>query len=122
MRTGAYNQEIYTANIDLSIGINQISQNVPDKHQLFQNYPNPFNPSTTIRFNIKESGFTQLKVYNNLGKEIATLVSKTLGTGSYEVKFPDNSTGKSFFPSGIYFYRLIVNSNLISTKAMILVK
>ncbi|MCX6165395.1 MAG: T9SS type A sorting domain-containing protein [Ignavibacteriae bacterium] len=122
MRAGAYNQEIYSANIDLSIGIKQVSTITPDKFELFQNYPNPFNPSTTIKFSIKESGFTQLKVYDILGKEITTLINKKLNEGTYETQFPNNSTTNNLLTSGIYFYRLTVNDNLISTKSMMLIK
>jgi hypothetical protein len=122
MRAGAYNQEIYSANINLSIGIKQISTVTPDKSDLFQNYPNPFNPSTTIKFTMKESGFASIKVYDILGKEITTLINSKLNAGTYETQFPNNSTTNDLITSGIYFYRLTVNDNLISTKTMVLVK
>jgi hypothetical protein len=95
---------------------------VPEKFELMQNYPNPFNPKTTIKFNIKESGFTTLKVYNILGKEISTLVNSKLNAGTYEAQFPNSPTTNNLMSSGIYFYRLTVNDNLISTRYMILLK
>jgi hypothetical protein len=119
MRSGAYNQEIYSANIDLQTGVKQISQTVPDNFELMQNYPNPFNPSTKIKFNIKETGLVSLKVFDLLGKEITTLVNGNLQPGTYETQFPDNNYRLS---SGTYFYRLAVGENIISTKSMMLVK
>jgi hypothetical protein len=68
---------------------------------LAQNYPNPFNPATKIRFAVAGSGFVTLKVYNQLGQEVRTLVSEDLQAGSYEATF-DAST----LASGMYFYRL----------------
>jgi hypothetical protein len=56
-------------------------------YQLFQNYPNPFNPTTEIKFSLKSAGFTTLKVYDVLGKEVATLVSENLGQGVYSYTF-----------------------------------
>jgi len=98
------------------VGINQISTTVPDKFALYQNYPNPFNPSTNIKFQIKESGFVSLKVYDILGKEKATLVKKNLTAGEYETSFD-----ASGYTSGSYFYRLETN-NYSSTKKMTILK
>jgi hypothetical protein len=77
---------------------------VPPSYILNQNYPNPFNPATKIAFSITRNGFTSLKVYDMLGKEVAQLVAKELTAGNYEVDF--NASNLS---SGIYFYRLDVN-------------
>lgn len=81
-----------------------------------QNYPNPFNPSTTIRYQIPQCGLVTLKVYDILGKEIATLINEEKSQGRYEVNF-----NASFLASGVYFYRLNVNDH-IDTKKMILLK
>ncbi len=83
---------------------------------LQQNYPNPFNPSTKIRFQLAEVGFTSLKVFDVLGKEVATLVNEEKPTGNYEIEF--DATGLS---SGIYFYKLQSNS-FVKTNKMILIK
>jgi len=89
--------------------------------ELHQNYPNPFNPSTNIKFTIP-SGRTrdhvsvQLKVYDVLGNEVATLVNEEKTTGSFEVEF--NASGLS---SGVYFYQLRAGS-YINTKKMMLMK
>ncbi len=91
-------------------------ENFIDNYILEQNYPNPFNPSTIIRFSVPNSGFTQLKIYNALGKEIKTLVNENKQAGNYQVEF--NAEKLS---NGVYFYRL-VNGKFSETKKMILLK
>jgi hypothetical protein len=83
---------------------------------LSSNYPNPFNPSTKIQFKIPEGGYTQLKVFNNLGEEISVLVQGEKASGSYEVVFNADN-----LPGGVYFYRL-QSGRYISTGKMILLK
>jgi hypothetical protein len=85
-------------------------------YMLDQNYPNPFNPLTSISYGLKEPGFVSLKVYNLLGREVATLVAKDLPAGRYTVNF----TAKDL-PSGIYVYRLEVN-DFSAQKKLILLK
>jgi len=70
-------------------------------YKLEQNYPNPFNPTTTIGFSLKEAGFVSLKVYDLLGREVATLVSETRPAGNYTITFDAAGLG-----SGVYFYTL----------------
>ena len=96
--------------------LSKISNIVPDKYSLSQNYPNPFNPSTTIRFQIKDLNMTTLKVFDILGKEIATLVNEKLKPGEYEVIF-----NGSTIPSGVYFYKL-QSGNFTDTKKLVLLK
>jgi len=83
---------------------------------LEQNYPNPFNPSTKIKYQIPVGGFVNLKVYDVLGNEIATLINQEKSAGSYNIEF--NAFG---IPSGIYFYTLKA-ANYIQTRKMILLK
>ncbi|MBI5474121.1 MAG: T9SS type A sorting domain-containing protein [Ignavibacteriae bacterium] len=87
-----------------------------DQFELGQNYPNPFNPSTNIRFTIKSSQFTILKVFDVLGREVASLVNEELNPGSYERVFDG-----SRFASGVYFYRLHSGS-FTQTKKFVLAK
>jgi hypothetical protein len=112
--------------------IENITSEIPSSYSLEQNYPNPFNSMTKIKFDIPPlnpplvkggrglpSGGVSLKVYNLLGKEIATLVNESaLGgqPGTYEVTFD-----ASMLPSGIYFYRLTAE-DFSETKRMILIK
>lgn len=84
-------------------------------YNLSQNYPNPFNPSTVISYRLPVIGFVTLKVYDILGREVATLVNEEKPAGEYEVEF--NGTN---LPSGIYFYQLARQYS--ETKKMILLK
>ncbi|AFH50607.1 Cyanophycinase-like protein [Ignavibacterium album JCM 16511] len=100
------------------------SETQPTEFILYQNYPNPFNPITTIKFSISNVGTVRLwrialsvlKVYDTLGREVATLVNDYKTDGTYEVEFD-----ASHLPSGIYFYRLLVG-NYSETKSMVLLK
>ncbi|MFA6946898.1 MAG: T9SS type A sorting domain-containing protein [Pedobacter sp.] len=96
------------------VGVENEGQQVTE-YALTQNYPNPFNPSTQIKFALKEAGFVTLKVYDVLGKEVATLVKGDYTSGSYNVSF--DASGLS---SGIYFYRLESGSFVQTNKMMLL--
>ncbi|MEO8665919.1 MAG: SBBP repeat-containing protein [Ignavibacteria bacterium] len=99
-----------------TVGINQISIEIPEQFKLEQNYPNPFNPVTNLEFAISDLGFVSLKVYDVNGREVAILVNEQLQPGTYKTDFNGSN-----FTSGIYFYRLETNE-FIETKKMILVK
>ena len=92
------------------------SENNIRDYYLSQNYPNPFNPSTTIQYSIPESGNVQLKIYNLLGEEVATLVNDFKNAGSYQVRF-----NASDLSSGIYYYR-IESEKFIQVKKMVLIR
>jgi hypothetical protein len=94
---------------------------IPDNYLLSQNYPNPFNPSTIIKYQIKESGFVTLKVFDVLGREVTTLVNEFRKAGTYETQFPDKSISANALPSGIYFYKL-TSGNFSEVRKMILQK
>jgi hypothetical protein len=83
---------------------------------LNQNYPNPFNPITTISYSIKENGLVTLKVFDILGKEVATLANESQQEGFYSVEFNAEE-----LPSGIYFYTL-TSSSFKQTKKLILLR
>jgi uncharacterized delta-60 repeat protein len=97
-------------------GIDDQTFSQPNNFILHQNYPNPFNPTTNIQFRISDFGFVSLKVYDVLGKEVATLVNGEKPVGNYEVDF--DATGLS---SGIYFYKLQAG-NFIETRKMTILK
>lgn len=106
---------------DLNVSIEESLNKIISQFNLAQNYPNPFNPTTKIKYSIPNVGnenfrSVQLKVYDVLGKEVATLVNKEQSAGSYEVEFDSNE-----LTSGIYFYQLRAGS-LVETKKMILLR
>ena len=115
------------------------SNNIPQGFLLMQNYPNPFNPTTRIKYSIpnftstssllkgsNEDGFVSLKVYDILGREVATLVNERQKPGEYVVEF--SAKGGSAYggnakdlTSGVYFYQLKFGE-FIQTKKMILLQ
>ena len=109
--TGLYVLKMGTStNITNNNGMN------PDEYSLSQNYPNPFNPMTRIDFNIPKSGLVTVKVYDNTGREVATLLNEDRSSGAYSVYFDGAS-----FSSGVYFYS-IKTDGFTDTKKMLLVK
>lgn len=88
--------------VKLPTGISNISS--ANEFFLSQNYPNPFNPSTKIGFDMAKEGFVSIKVFDNLGREVATLVNEFKNTGYYTVEF--NATNLT---SGLYYYRMEAN-------------
>jgi photosystem II stability/assembly factor-like uncharacterized protein len=101
------------------IGIEPISNFIAEVFSLKQNYPNPFNPSTKISFDLSagsQNNTVELKVYDVIGKELATLLSEQLKPGQYEVEWE-----AAAYPSGVYFYKLS-SGDFTETKKMILVK
>ncbi len=111
---GASANSVYRRPLGELVNIN--TNEIPVEMKLSQNYPNPFNPLTTINFDINRKDKVTLKVYDILGKLIATLVNKTFNPGSYSVNW-----NASQYQSGIYFYRL-ETGNFTDTKRMILIK
>lgn len=96
---------------------NVVNNETPTETKLIQNYPNPFNPSTNIKYQVASSGFVTLKVYNVLGKEVATLVNTEMNTGTYSINWDAGNLA-----SGVYFYTLENNGVKIDTKKMFLIK
>jgi len=91
-------------------------ENISCNFTLRQNYPNPFNPSTMIEFQIPNSNFVNLEIYNLLGQKVVTLVHEKLGAGLHTAYW--NAAG---FASGVYLYRLQVG-NYSETKKLILMR
>jgi hypothetical protein len=89
---------------------------VPKQYFLQQNFPNPFNPTTTIQYALPVGGLAQLKVYNILGQEVATLVHEVQSAGTYQATFD-----ASRLASGMYFYKL-TSGDFSQVKKMLLVK
>lgn len=98
------------------IGVQNISTDIPISYALFQNYPNPFNPATKIKYDIKQSGYVRLIIFDALGRKVETLVDEYQHAGTYETNF-----NASHYPSGVYFYKLTTN-NFTETKRMLYLK
>lgn len=114
----------YLRKYDKLTAIKQTNNSIPSDFVLSQNYPNPFNPSTKIRFSITKLSFVTLKVYDLLGREVATLVNEEKPAGSYEVMF-NTFSGENGLTSGVYFYRISAasgTSNFTETKKLVLLK
>ncbi len=116
----AWNGKVFfNNNLDILTSFNERISSAPIKFSLLQNYPNPFNPSTKIKYSVSNTAngaFVNLKIYDVLGREIATLVNENKRPGEYEVTF-----NGSKYPSGIYIYRIEAN-NYTASKKMILLK
>lgn len=93
-----------------------LDESLPLVYELGQNYPNPFNPSTRISFSIPAQARVELKVYNLLGQEVATLVNEVRAAGVHNVRF-----NGSALASGVYIYRLTAG-DFNAVKKMVLVK
>ncbi len=98
------------------VGIINISSEIPNEFSLGQNYPNPFNPATKIKFALHNKSFTNLVIYDRLGREVEKLVNEQLNAGSYEADW-----NASNFPSGVYFYKL-TTGDFSKTNKMLLIK
>lgn len=103
------------AAIDALTAVHENSQ-LPAATTLLQNYPNPFNPVTHLQFTIANSQFVTLKIYDILGRELATLVNELKPPGEYSVDWNAGSV-----PSGVYFYRLQAGS-FVDTRKLVLLK
>ncbi len=112
-----FNYDLVTIKYSQNItSVYESDNKIPDSYSLNQNYPNPFNPLTTINFTIPNEEFVNLKVFNTLGQEVATLVNKEISAGSYSVPFD-----AARLTSGIYIYKISAGS-FAETKKMILLK
>jgi hypothetical protein len=112
---GENDRASYTYSAESLVSVDDATEN-NFTFNLWQNYPNPFNPVTKINYSIPEMSNVRIKVYDNLGNEVTTLVNKDQNAGIYNIEFD----GKGL-ASGIYFYRLQAG-DFIETKKMILLK
>ncbi|HMS64093.1 MAG TPA: T9SS type A sorting domain-containing protein [Ignavibacteria bacterium] len=119
------NNSIEDANSNSSV---ENISSLPVEFALTQNYPNPFNPTTKISYDLPTSNFVSLKIFDLVGKEIATLVNENKEAGRYTASFNGANLA-----SGIYFYRLVVSSSnsltakgggndFVQVRKMVLVK
>ncbi len=103
-------------------GLKNISSNAPDKFNLYQNYPNPFNPVTKIKFDVGKTynqnvSVIRILIYDETGRLIRKIFDGFLRSGTYEIEFNAEN-----LPSGIYFYTLVNNLNIVLTRKLVLLK
>jgi len=114
-RGGLYGWGLQFNNVAV-VGIQSGTAALPLSYELSQNYPNPFNPATVIQYRLAAAGDVSLKVYDILGREVATLVQGRETEGLHSVEFHGDNIA-----SGVYFYR-IRSGDFLSTRKMLLVK
>lgn len=102
--------------IPQKISIPESNPKTTINYRLEQNYPNPFNPVTTIRYSLPVSGQVILKVFDTLGKEVASLINERKEAGIYTIEFD-----ASDLPSGVYLYTIQIG-NYLETRKLILQK
>ncbi|MDZ7337714.1 MAG: T9SS type A sorting domain-containing protein [candidate division KSB1 bacterium] len=99
----------------LPTGVQPARNELPTEFALGQNFPNPFNPTTTIPFSLKTRSYVTLRLFDSLGREVATLLQGNLDAGHHTV-----TVDASTLPSGVYFYRLEAGTFTALRKAALL--
>ncbi len=113
----SFNSGFASLNNQVLISNEVLNSDLPKEFNLNQNYPNPFNPSTNIEFSLPKTSKLKLEVFNSIGMRIAVLIDDETSAGFHSVRFNASS-----YSSGMYFYRLIADGNVVSTKKMLLIK
>ncbi|MBN8584530.1 MAG: SBBP repeat-containing protein [Ignavibacteria bacterium] len=108
--------DMATIKYSQTVGIQPVSNELPEKFELSQNYPNPFNPATTINFQLPESGFVKLTVFDALGNLVDIIANEYFNAGYYTAEFKAEKLS-----SGVYFYK-IETENFQNVKKMMLIK
>jgi hypothetical protein len=119
-----FNMPVQSAPVMVSEGYDESKTEYKDNNKiaynfsLIGNYPNPFNPSTLISYSISKSSFVSIKVYDIMGREIATLINEQKNPGKYSVEF---NSARFSLSTGVYFCRLTAE-NKVDVKRMLLIK
>ena len=93
----------------------------PEEFTLFQNYPNPFNPETIIKYKIPKQTNVTLKIYNQLGQDVITLIDENKEAGNYQIKWDGRNRDGKMVSSGLYFYQLKA-VDFVKTRKMIFLR
>ncbi len=120
---GSYSKYSDVAIFRTSGKLTSVTENleIPNSFELAQNYPNPFNPTTLISYSLPKGAFVTLKVYDMLGKEVKTLVSKEVAAGKYSIEWNGDDNFGNKVSTGAYVYR-ITAGDFVSVKKMLLIK
>ena len=120
--------EVYLESRTLTVLITEGNQSILPiieiigSNKLAQNYPNPFNPETSISYNINDKGIVELNIYNIKGQLKKQLVNEHQQVGTYTTIWDGSNSNNKKVSSGLYFYKLLINNELIDTKKMIMLK
>ncbi len=120
---GTHGRSMYKIDLAQVVGVSSNASEVPNGFELYQNYPNPFNPSTKIRYKLlanaggQGANFISLKVHDITGRQVDELVNLRQIAGEYEVEFFAGNLS-----SGVYFYSLSVNGEVMDVKKMTVVR
>ncbi len=98
-----------------------VTLSLPRTTALHQNYPNPFNPTTTISFDLPQAKQIRLQIYNLAGQCIQTLCNRLVSAGHHEMEWNGRDAQGNLMPSGIYYYRLFIDDQIL-TKKLVLIK
>ncbi len=104
-----------------TVGINDNTDNLSKAFKLYPNYPNPFNPTTSINYYLPSASSVELRIYNQLGQEILTLVNAIQSIGTHQVEWDGRDSKRNLMPSGLYFLRMKAGS-FVETRKMILLR
>ena len=118
--TGRVYLMVESGTVNENVAREHVSE-LPDRLVLAQNYPNPFNPETTIRFSVPASERVTLRVYDTMGREIVTLLDRTVSPGSHSVIWNATNASGQAVPSGVYVYRATSESSS-NTRIMTLLR
>ncbi len=108
---------IYFQTKQITTGINDPDENIPETAVLFQNYPNPFNNSTKISYSINKPAIVKVNIFNTKGEFLQSLINKKQNKGQHSVIFNVDNLN-----SGIYYYQLEVDGRIEQTKKMLYLK
>jgi hypothetical protein len=114
---GTYGRGVWKRPLsEMVTGVEKLQTDLPTHFYLDQNYPNPFNPSTTISFTLPSKSVVSLKVFDLIGREVATIVSEEMSEGNHTEQWNAEN-----YTSGVYFYRLHAET-FTETKKLVLLK
>jgi len=108
---------------DVQVGVEEEAENttaLPIEFALEQNYPNPFNPTTTISYELPQSGQVRIEIFNTLGQRIRTLIDRKMNAGRYSVVWKGNDDAGNPIATGMYFYRMEVAERTFVRKLLLL--
>jgi len=110
---------IYSGDTSIVTEVKPIVGDKPNNFDLKQNYPNPFNPSTVISYQLSDRADVALKIFDEIGKEIVTLVNERQSAGEHSVRWDGKSSNGQQVSSGAYFYQLQINNKVVTKKAVL---